>query len=182
MNAPVPEFSRPVAVSRIPPNGIEEHLEAKPLELTALAKRFDLVELKYLKADLSLTPEAKHSFIVTGRINAKVTQLCVVTLEPLQNVIALDVDITFIPEEDHRDGSGSPFPDEKDEEFEVFSNGKIDLGEMVAQQLGVNIDPYPRKADAALPATSFGTATVEKRRPLADLATVLKKIDDKTND
>ena len=65
-------------------------------------------------------------------------------------------------------------PEDSDEEFEFYSGGKIDLGEMVAQHLGINIDPYPRKPDAALPTTEFG-AIIEKPQPFASLAKIAKK-------
>ncbi len=35
---------------------------------------------------------------------------------------------------------------------EPVPDGWIDLGELAAEQLGLAIDPYPRKPDAAVPA------------------------------
>jgi hypothetical protein len=182
MNAPAPEFSRIVSVARISPTGVEKLLESKADERIALAKRFDLIDLKVLKAELTLTPGSQQTINATGTIHADLVQRCVVTLEPLTTHLNLNVDVVFIPSGRERDVESTD-PQELDDEFEFFSEGKIDLGEMVAQQLGVNIDPYPRKPDAALPVTEFGVK-VEKPRPMAALASIVKnkKNKDKTKD
>jgi uncharacterized metal-binding protein YceD (DUF177 family) len=171
MDAPAPEFSRILSVTRISSKGVEERLEAKPAERTALAKRFDLVDLPALKAYLTLIPGPQQTIGVTGAIVAEVVQRCVVTLEPVASRLEIDVKIVFIPSKSDRDKM--PLSDELDDEFEFFSGGKIDIGEIVSQQLGVALNPYPRKADAALTVTEFGK-NIEKQRPFAKLATAVK--------
>ena len=164
-----PEFSREIAVARVTPAGLEEDLVSKPTERAALAKRFDLIEMPSLTAHLTLKPNAQEIIFVKGTVTADIVQRCVVTLEPIATHINLPIDTVFLPADQHRTGAGSSHYDELDDEFEIFSNGKIDLGEMVAQHLGVTIDPYPRKAGAELPATEFG-AKPEERKPFAVLA------------
>ncbi|MDR3424829.1 MAG: DUF177 domain-containing protein [Alphaproteobacteria bacterium] len=173
MNEIVPEFSRPLSVARLPPQGAEERLEAKPTERKALAERFDLVDLRALKAQLNLTPEAQHAVIVTGIIEANYIQRCVVTLEPIETHLDLKIDVTFFPEQQREEGEILSPGDEIDDEVEFYAGGKIDIGELVAQQLGVAIDPYPRKADATLTRTEFG-AKSEKPHPLAALTEAVK--------
>jgi uncharacterized metal-binding protein YceD (DUF177 family) len=173
MNAPIPEFSRVVSVTRISPKGIEEILGAKPAERAALAKRFDLIEITMLKAALNLTPGAQQTIIATGNIKAEVIQRCIVTLEPITNRLELDVNVVFIPEESNQAAAKVSEEAELEDEFELFSGGKIDIGEMVAQHIGINIDLYPRKADATLDVTKFGI-NLEKPGPFAKLAKVVK--------
>jgi uncharacterized metal-binding protein YceD (DUF177 family) len=172
MNEQNPEFSRIISIARIPPKGVEEALEAKPSERAALAKRFDLFDLTTLKAKLTLTPGSQDSVTVKGKLNASYVQNCVVTLEPLTTHLDLDIDVTFFPSEGSQNEADCA-PDELDEEFESFSGGKIDLGELVAQQLGVNIDHYPRQPDAILTETEFG-AKLETEHPFATLSTGVK--------
>jgi uncharacterized metal-binding protein YceD (DUF177 family) len=176
MTEPVPEFSRLINVARIPPNGSEENLEAKPQERTALAKRFDLVELRALKGQLTLQPGSHQNIFVTGKIEADVVQRCVVTLEPIAAHLELDVKTTFVSAQQHPEGAGSPYPEDLEEECEIFSGSKIDLGEMAAQYLGINLAPYPRKADAAVGVIAFG-AKAEKPQPFAQLAEIKKNTD-----
>ncbi|MDR3449881.1 MAG: hypothetical protein P4M15_09110 [Alphaproteobacteria bacterium] len=163
-----PEFSRIVAADRLPPSGFEQTIEANEKERAALARRFNLTELPFLQAELTLTPHRDRSVRVTGKILADIMQACVVTLDPLPGHFDLDVDVTFIPADAAADDDAEA-PGEMEDELDHFSNGKIDIGEMTAQYLGVNLDPYPRKPDAALPATEFGPA-VSKVQPFAQLA------------
>jgi len=171
MTEQTPEFSRIVSVARIPPKGIEEHLEAKPSEREALAKRFDLIDLPMLKAHLTLTPGSQQTIEATGTIEAEVHQRCVVSLETVANRLRIDVDTVFIPSDEGQ--PAKPPSDELEEEFEFFAGGKIDLGEMVAQTLGVNLDPYPRKADAELKKNEFGPKA-ENVRPFESLQATIK--------
>jgi uncharacterized metal-binding protein YceD (DUF177 family) len=177
MTASAPEFSRILSADRLPIAGTEELLEAKPAEREALAKRFDLVDLSYLRAQLVVTPARDQTITVKGAINAEVTQSCVVTLEPVSTPIQIDIDMMFVPAAQKSDGAGTPFA-EDDDQIEVYSGTKIDLGEMVAQHLGVSLDPYPRKPGAALRATEFGPKVDVKPNPfkqLAGLVEVTKK-------
>jgi uncharacterized metal-binding protein YceD (DUF177 family) len=173
MNEHVSEFSRIISVARLAPQGTEEYLEAKPAEREALAKRFAVVDITALKAWLTLTPSSQYAVTMTGKIQATVSQNCVVTLEPLINRIELNIDLVFMPSEERQDSKELDLAEDLENEVEFFSGGKIDIGEVVAQHLGVNIDPYPRKEDAVLPVTEFGTK-VEKLHPFAKLAEVVK--------
>ena len=172
MNEPVAEFSRLIFAARLPPNGIEETLEAKPDERAALARRFDLIDIKSLTAQLAVKPGAQ-SIAVSGRLRAEVTQRCVVTLEPIAARVDVEITTHFVPEEKHQEGAGDPFPAEIEDECETFSDGRIDLGELAAQHLAINLDPYPRKKGAALPKTEFGAKT-GKPHPFAGLAEAVK--------
>lgn len=170
---PVSEFSRVISVARIPPKGIIERLEAKPSEREALAKRFGLVALPALKAEVTLVPGGQQTVVATGTIEAEVVQSCVVTLEPIKGRLDIDIDIVFIPAEAACGRCEASQEAELDEEFEYFAEGKIDIGEQVAQQLGIGIDPYPRKKGVKLGAVEFGKK-VEIIKPFAKLATALK--------
>jgi len=172
MTEVVPEFSHILSVARLSPNGVEESLEATPTERAAVAKRFELIELPLLKAQLLVQPGRMQRVAVTGTITADIVQNCVVTLEPLTTHFELNIKVTFLPLEEkpeQNDGEGENL----DDEVEYIQNGKIDLGELVAQQLGVNIDLYPRKPDAALNSTSFGPIET-KPQPFANLVEVVK--------
>ncbi len=178
MTMPDPEFSRVISVSRISPHGVEEHLEAKPAEREALAKRFDLLAVPMLKARVALMPGSGQAITAQGLLEAEVVQCCVATLEPLTSRLAADIHVVFMPEEAGKESSNPPF-DDREDEYEFYKGGKIDLGEMVAQHLGVSIDLYPRKEGAAPVAAEFG-AKPAQTRPFATLPDVIR-IDKKAN-
>lgn len=170
------EFSRLITLSRIPPKGTEERLEASDAERKALAKRFNLMDLSVLRARVALRPSEDHTFVAEGTIEAEVVQCCVATLEPLTNRLCLHVCVVFIPESS-RSVAEALSSDELENEYEFYRNGKIDLGEMVAQQLGVNIDPYPRKEGTPLVEAEFGAknAALNPFARLSDAAQNIKK-------
>ena len=180
MNEIVPEFSRTIQVSRLSPKGVDQDFHAKPAERVALAKRFDLIELSALEAQLILKPDEKESIVITGTVSADIVQRCVVTLEPISTHIDTEIDTIFFPEHVRDEGEDLSFADDMDSEVDFFAGDKIDIGELVAQQLGIAINPYPRKKGAMLPKTEFGSAPV-RQNPLSALAAALqqkgKKID-----
>ena len=82
---------------------------------------------------------------------AQVTQLCVVTLEPFEAGIEEQVELRFVPaakieEEEELPPESLEGPDEI-----PYENDVIDLGEALAEQLALALDPYPRKPGAVLP-------------------------------
>ncbi len=169
-NQPEPELSRPLRIEKISPNGVEENMVARPTERQALAARFDLIDLPRLEAKLMVMPEHSGScYLVTGSISADVVQRCVVTLEPLPIHIEQSLKVYFADAEFAMTGANERDMDEDD--MEPIDNGYIDLGELVAQHLGLALDPYPRKAGLPPVEVVFGEPVV-KANPFAKLALV----------
>lgn len=147
-NAPAPEFSRPFVLE-----GFEKpkfiRLEADAAECAALAARFGLDGLDRLTAEMTLTPKrAGRDLRVEGGFEAHVRQTCGVTLQPLEadlkgvinEFYSLDIEDEFSALEDE-DASQLTSPDPMPE-------GEIDLGELTAEALGLEIDPFPRAPGA----------------------------------
>lgn len=145
-----PEFSRLVSLARIPASGREEQLRASPAECAALAKRFGIEAVDRLEAALLLRPEPGGGVMVTGRLSADVVQACVVSLEPVAQRMDEVVVLRLLPpgEEPSDDPEG---PDEI-----TIEGDAIDLGEAVAEQLALALDPYPRAPGAELPQAGAG--------------------------
>ena len=143
---PRPEFVRPIAAGAVPRGGREERIAATTGECAALARRFGISAIVSLEATLRLVPEDDGAIRVTGRLCAKVVQDCVVTLEPVAQVVDSPLDLRFRP-------MGQPLSDDPDAPDEIaMERGTIELGEAVAEQLSLALDPYPRLPEAALPA------------------------------
>jgi uncharacterized metal-binding protein YceD (DUF177 family) len=144
-----PEFSRLIAIDRVPPEGLTEELTATEDERRALAERFGLNALHELSALLRLEPWRRGGVKVTGRFEARVEQTCVVTLEPFEQPMSEEITRYFA-------GRNSPGPTPVvrsveslgEDEPEIISGGSIDLGELVAESFGLALDPYPRKPGA----------------------------------
>lgn len=146
---PVPELSRPIDVTRL---GRLEHrltITASEAERAALARRFDLVALDSLVADLVLKKRGDGVVELAGRFRARLAQPCVVTLEPVWADIDEPVRLFFSGDLDRADeiDLGDPNVDDPD----PIVGGRIDCGEAVAQLLALALDPYPRAPGATLP-------------------------------
>lgn len=149
-----PEFSRPIAIEGIiHDKDRKERVEATEAECAALAQRFDLRSLSGLKASLTIRRVSEGNIMkIEGDIQADVVQACVVSLQDVPAEIKMHFDTYFT-----EDGKGfeqdQAFSIELEEELhEVISDGQLDLGELVAQYLSLEIEPYPRAPGVSLAA------------------------------
>ncbi|SPU62590.1 Uncharacterized ACR, COG1399 [Brucella melitensis] len=82
---------------------------------------------------------------------AEIVQACVVTLEPLTNTIAEEIDTIFVPENSRLarielDESGEILLDAEGADIpETFVGDRIDVGAVAEEFFDLAIDPYPRK-------------------------------------
>lgn len=159
-DVPGKEFSHVVEVDRIGPQGLQMQLEADQAARAALARRLRILDILSLKADLKLAPEALAGhYRLTGRIEAEVDQACVVSLEPVRQ----QVNETFVrrfgpeteagPEDELGEDEAEWLDPDADDPPDQVVGGLIDLGEVVAEELALGLDPYPRKPGAEVPDT-----------------------------
>ena len=172
-----PELSRPLQVDKISAGGVEEILVANEEERKRLAERFGLLSLLSLQAQLTVTPARGAMFAVKGHMEADVVQQCVVTLEPLPAHISQQIDVLCADPEFLDPGVSPPHVEVDDDEMEPIIGGIIDLGELVSQNLGIALDPYPRKPGLTFVEVEYGDDTVAN--PFAKLATLTKTGKDK---
>lgn len=179
MNAlPAPELSRPIKVKGLP--GETVVIEADASERAALAARFGLPGVDSLHAEVAL--EQRGSAIrATGTLRAAIRQACAISGEDFPANIEESLDLRFVEQ-----GAINPALDEDgDIEIELeaddcdeieYAGGSFDLGEAVAQTLGLAIDPYAEgpEADAARKAAGI-VAEGEQEGPLAEMLKGLKK-------
>jgi uncharacterized metal-binding protein YceD (DUF177 family) len=145
--SPSPEFSRPIAAEQIGPQETERDISANDAERARLAERFGLLGLDRLTARLQLRRGRAGLVHVQGHFEADVVQACVVTLEPVRAQLREDFTVAFGAVRPVADGEVIIGLDEEDP-AEELTDGRIDLGEVVAQQLAVALDPYPRAPGA----------------------------------
>jgi uncharacterized metal-binding protein YceD (DUF177 family) len=161
------EFSRPVEISRLPEGGTEMAIAATPAECAALARRFSLLALDWLEAALRLEWVAGRLLRLEAMLSAEVVQACVVTLEPVRS----QVEDRFVLLYGTAAETSDVMMREDEEVLEPIVDGRIDVGEAVAQQLALAIDPFPRAPGAVAPsAPGEGMAS-----PFAALAKWRKK-------
>lgn len=141
-----PEFSYPLVLAHVPAEGLALRLEADAEARARLAARLGLLALHALSAELRLNPEPEGRIGVRGRLWAELEQACVVTLEPVAGRIDAPIAWRLLPAGlEPSDGDDDP----DDIETEA---GVADLGEALAQDLALALDPYPRAPGAEVPA------------------------------
>lgn len=131
------EFSRPLLTDRVPRKGSHEHIIADEKECVALAQRFDLPKLFSFKARLLAMPWRGGGIHITGVVEADVERISVVSLESFRRIEKFQVDRIFLPPK--------IIVDAVEDDAEPIQNGEVDLGEVAAETLGLELDPYPRK-------------------------------------
>jgi hypothetical protein len=145
--APHVEFSRPIAADQIGPQETERDIVANAVERARLAERFGLLSLDRLAAKLYLRRSRSGLIQVRGRFEADVVQACVVTLEPVRAQLNESFTVAFGAGTSSGQGAVVIALDDEDPPEELI-DGRIDLGETVAQQLAIALDPYPRATHA----------------------------------
>jgi hypothetical protein len=165
--APTPPFSRPLVVADLPADGLDLTIEATAEERAALARNFGLAGLERLAARFAVRGTPKR-LSVTGRVEASLTQICVVTLEPFDSDLTEDVDVAFaepgtaaaIAQEAAKPEGDADPPDD-------IVDGVVDLGALATELLALGLDPYPRKPGVAFDYVDAGTT---RSSPFAALA------------
>jgi hypothetical protein len=153
-----PEFSRPIAVASIPPEGRVIALEASPTERALLAARFGLPSIEALACRFALSPLPGSGLGADGVLAARVRQVCVVSGEAFEAAVTEDFSLRFVPPQALSADIEVDGPDDI-----PISGPTVDLGEAAAEQLALALDPYPRspalppiaEADESAPLSPF---------------------------
>ncbi len=135
-----PEFSRVYAGDTIGSVPRTVEIDANAAERERLAARFGLVRLDALSATATLVAVA-GGFDARGSIRATAVQSCVVSGDPVPVALVEPFALRF--------AEAAPVGEEVElgeHELDVLplEGGAIDLGEAVAQTLGLALDPFPR--------------------------------------
>jgi len=176
VTAPLPpsELTRMIKTRPLP--GEMVVIEATAEERAALAARFALGAVDQLRAEVALE-QRPRAIRATGRLRAAIMQPCAISGEDFPVTIDEAIDLRFI-EENQR-------PATEDEEIELeaddcdeieYSGEMFDLGEAVAQTLGLAIDPYAEGPNADTARLAAGIVQEgEQDGPLAALLAGLKR-------
>lgn len=141
-------------LDEVPEQGRHVALEASADVRAALAQPLGVDAVEEATVSFDLTRRGRDGLHVSGSVQARVRQSCVVTLEPVINTIEEEVDVDYAPSgevkktveafdpEDHDAAQSSA-----DEPEPMIGNG-VDLGQLATEFLTLGVDPYPRKPDA----------------------------------
>ena len=178
----LPVMPRPFNVEDIRDDGRTfVDVEATEAERAALATAYDLLSIASLKARYNVVKRGRL-VTVTGNLHARLTQVCVVTLDPFESDLDEPVEMQYAPEalvaeaweriaKAEASGSSAPVEDPPD----VIVDGKIDLGSLTAEALALSLDPYPKKPGVEFEPLPEPEASPDES-PFAKLARLKKDI------
>lgn len=189
------DFSRPCKVFEANRDGpLKVEIEANEEERRALAERFGLLSLPALRAEITLVPDGDgQSLRMEGRLWAEAVQSCVVTLAPVRARIDASFERVFSAKADEtweyetweyaesarREGEEGLSLTGEDVPTEPLEGESIDLGKIASEQLGLELDPFPRSQGVVFEGFSTdgdtSSAGQKKENPFA----VLEKLRNK---
>ncbi|TXN41016.1 DUF177 domain-containing protein [Methylobacterium sp. WL7] len=136
-------LSRWVNVERLPQGRGAVTVEASQAECDALAADFKIPAIRDLVGRFDISGSTNR-MTVTGTVEAVVTQVCTVSLEPFEGPVREPVEVVYT-DTDQLAGTDA-------EDVEVpdpLVGGRIDFGALTAEFLALGLDPYPRKPGIA---------------------------------
>jgi len=170
-----PEFSHIIRLSELGSAPVTGQLHAEADQLQALAQRFDLPAIKNLRADYRLKAgESRIAF--SGTMTSDLEQQCVVSAEAFPVQVEEQFDIAFVPKSDDLEETDEVELQTEDCDLIDFEDGRIDLGEALAQTLYLALDPYPRGPNADAVAKAKGLQSEEQAGPFGALAALKDKL------
>lgn len=178
------EIERMVDVDRLGPSGTAIEISASETERAALAKRFGFLDLPAFSARVSVDLRTGGQVVVEGRLRGKIVQACILTLDPVTQEIDETFRIVFKQglDEEKDPESGESLVNAQADAPEPLLGNMLDVGEIVAEQLSLAADPYPRKQGVKLedvlpkPRRDARQGRPETRRhPFAGLAALRDK-------
>jgi hypothetical protein len=146
-----PVLSRPLKVDEIR-DGNSGETAATEAELAAIARMLELVTLKRLALYYRVERAGGGRWRLAGRLQAGVTQACVVSLGPVEAQLEVPVEAEFWPaalveelERNAEEGGSQGLLDWP----EPVVDGRIDLGPVIYETLATALDPYPKRPGAS---------------------------------
>jgi uncharacterized metal-binding protein YceD (DUF177 family) len=166
MSELTPEFSRLVPLYRLGDTPFLQRIEATAEEREKLSRRFDLLALDRLVAEVELRRQSAELILLEAKFEAEFEQCCAITLEPVRGTVSDRFSLIY-----------GPVPEKQEEllvsgdepAFEPLQGDAIDIGEAVAQELSLALPVFPRDPDAVIDG-------IEPAEPLAGPFTALARL------
>ena len=182
------EFSYPIFIADLKGNTQKFTLNPNAVECKAIAKRIDVEAIETLKCEGTAEIVDEYILYIHGKFKVKVHQLCVVSLEKIENIVEDEFEGWFADKariasfkkaqqelEAKKNSLEIVMSDEKDDP-EPLENGAADAGELFVQFLSLAIDPYAHKEGISLEqlegvtqSAKHKTGVIETQNPFAAL-------------
>ena len=165
------EFSRIIRLKSIQSD--PQNFTASTEECAALAERFEIEGIANLRTEVKFEL-AGTKVLVSGLLMADVVQACAISGEVFPHRISEALGFVFVPAEQTANEELEIELRSGDLDEIEYDGDSFDLGEAIAQSLGLAIDPYAEgpNADAARKAAGITSDDA----PIGQLAEALKEL------
>ena len=146
------ELERIVDLERMGPSGAALEISTSDGERAALTKRFGFLGLPAFSARVTVDRRAGGQVVVEGRLRGKIVQACILSLDPVIQELDEAFRVVFRQgvEEERDPESGEALLSAQADAPEPLPGNLLDVGEIVAEQLSLAADPYPRRPGVTL--------------------------------
>ena len=152
-------------LGEIGPNGWQGDFVATPTQCAKIAERFEIPQVKDLMCHVNVVIE-DDLIRATGHIKGNLVRVCVASLENFDEVLDTDFEALF--------AENVPLLKEGEmkEDIEPIDRGRLDIFDIISEQVGLNMNPFPRKSDVSGDYIEQGESA---NRPFANLKNLIKK-------
>lgn len=143
-------YSYKIKVGHVAANPVTVTFDADEAERKDIARVWDVPAVQSFSGSAQVSRWKRDGVRVKGHVESRIVQDCVVTLDPVEQLISEDFEALFVPEnsrlarQEPTDGELVVDPDGADIP-ETFTGDSIDLGAVAAEFAALAIHPYPRK-------------------------------------
>ena len=141
-------FNLVLTIVDLPAAGWRINLSANAADRDAIHARLGILGLDALSLEGTVVRVGKDEARLEATLRAQATQACVVTLDPVHEVISEAVIVNLIPVPEQED-TGVLDLDADEEDTEWLEDGTVDVAELAIQHLALLLDPYPRSESGA---------------------------------
>ncbi len=140
------ELDAILRVDKLPQGGKELVINADEGQLKAIADLMQIERVNNFTAKLLITP-IREGFIVNGKLQATITQLSIISLEPITQKIDENLKRLFLfgQEETQKDSSEIFIDIESDDLPDYYLGKEVDFSDFLLEILALAIDPFPKK-------------------------------------
>lgn len=183
MSLPQSPLSHVIPVTNVSGQGKVVRIVATDEERSAIAEECGLAELKRLEADFTVTKGAGRLLAVQGHISADVVQSCGVTLKPVEEQVQAEIALSYTLDPKWAEVPEVVVNPDDEDPPEPVIDGEIDFGVIALEHFALNLNPYPRAADADFDAAAWTAEPSqeeqnEKKNPFAVLERIKAPVND----
>ena len=161
---------------------IKINIQATKEECDALANDLEILGVSDVTLSGVLRRQQKSDRIeLLTTLKAQAVQACVVSLDPVSQAIDVEFTVyyTFAKEDVTSDEIDYVVGMDEEDLPELIIDGRINAMDIIAEQIALALDPYPRKEDVAVESVATITEDTEKlqevHKPFANLKDLMNK-------